>query len=498
MILTALIAIPVVVGLTLLAIRSTWARQGLLLMTAALHLGLVAWLWGQDLPRPAWQGFLRLDAPGLVFLSLASALFAVSSLYGLAFFARAHHDGALPRRLYDACLLLFLASMTLVLTSNHIGLLWVAVEATTLASAPLVFYHRSHSALEATWKYLILCSVGIALALLGTFFLAIAATAGGDTTPSLFVDVLTRPAEASRLAVPWLRGSFIFVLVGYGTKMGLAPLHTWLPDAHSEAPAPVSALLSGALLNCAFLGILRLFEICHAAGQGEFAGRLLLVLGLCSLAVAAVFLVGQGDYKRMLAYSSVEHMGVLALGVGLGAAAHPWVFLHAVNHSLIKGLLFLVAGNLVLAYGTKRVDKVHGVLHRLPASGWLFLLGFLAISGFPPFGLFHSEYSIIRAALGSDQAWVAVALLALLGVAFVAMALNVLNMVQGRSDPETPPVSPPMPGGIQGGTEPILARLLPAVLALAVLGLGLFVPPQLDRVVHQAAAELSGRVSGEW
>jgi hydrogenase-4 component F len=481
MILTALMGVPALIGFALLAIRSSWLRRGLLLSTAGLHLGLVGWLWGQELPRQAWQGFLRLDTPGLLFLSLASVLFAVSSVYGLAYFAHGRHDHALPRRVYDACLLLFLASMSLVLTSNHVGLLWVAVEATTLASAPLVFYQRSHSALEATWKYLIVCSVGIALALLGTFFLAIAATAGGDMAPSLFVDVLTQPAHASRLAVPWLRGAFIFVLVGYGTKMGLAPLHTWLPDAHSEAPSPVSALLSGALLNCAFLGILRLYQVCQAAGQGKFAGQLLLVLGLFSLVVAAVFLIGQGDYKRMLAYSSVEHMGVLALGVGLGAAAHPWVFLHAVNHSLTKGLLFLVAGNLVIAYESKRVDRVHGALHGLPVSGWLFLLGFLAISGFPPFGLFQSEYSIVRAALGNGHEWVAVALLVLLSVAFVAMAVNVLPMVQGRV--QAPPAGGP-------SHEGVLARLMPAALGVLVVGLGVFVPPQLDRALHRAAADI--------
>jgi hydrogenase-4 component F len=479
MILTLLIAMPAATGLLLLAVRGTRLRQILLLGVAALHLALTALVWDCPLPESAWGGFLRLDAPGLVFLSLASVLFLVSSLYGLAYMPHDRRKGALPSRVYDACLLFFLASMSLVLTSNHVGLLWVAVEATTMASAPLVFYHRDHSALEATWKYLILCSVGIALALLGTFFLAIAAGAGERGTPGLFVDVLTQPGPAAQLSVPWLRGAFIFVLVGYGTKMGLAPLHTWLPDAHSEAPSPVSALLSGALLNCAFLGILRLYQVCQAAGQGEFAGQLLLLLGLVSVLAAAVFLVGQTDYKRMLAYSSVEHMGMLALGIGLGAAAHPWVFLHAVNHSLTKGLLFLVAGNLVMAFGTKRVDGVHGVLHALPTTGWLWVLGFLAISGFPPFGLFQSEYSIVRAALGNGHAWVAVVLLTLLGVAFVGMAANVLSMAQGRSDVVR-----------KDAHQPWLIRLMPAVLGGAVLLLGLYLPPPLTRVLHQSAADL--------
>jgi hydrogenase-4 component F len=487
MILTALIGIPFLVGLPMLVVRAAWLRQTLLLSAAGLHLGLIGWLWVEAPFQEAWVGFLRLDAPGLLFLSLASGLFTVSSLYGLAYFAHERRAGALPRRVYDACLLFFLASMTLVATSNHVGLLWVAVEATTMASAPLVFYHRNHSALEATWKYLILCSVGIALALLGTFFLAIAASASEHATPSLFVDELSNPAQATKLSIPWLRGAFIFVLVGYGTKMGLAPLHTWLPDAHSEAPSPVSALLSGALLNCAFLGILRLYRICQGAGQGQFAGKLLLLLGVLSILMAGAFLVGQADYKRMLAYSSVEHMGVLALGVGLGAAAHPWVFLHAINHSLSKGLLFLLAGNLVIAYGSKRVDSVRGVMDRLPVTGWLFMLGFLAISGFPPFGLFLSEYNIVRAAFENGHGWVAAVLLLLLGVAFVGMATGVLSMVQGRavSDPAASHL-------IRQPREPWLTVVMPAVLAAIVLGLGVYVPPQLDRVLHQAAADIDG------
>lgn len=481
MILTFLIGVPVVSGLSMLALRGKRVRQVLLLSVAVLHLVLVAVLWDGPLPYGAWSDFLRLDAPGLIFLSLASVLFLVSSIYGVAYLERDRHKGALPLRVYDACLLLFLASMTLVVTSNHVGLLWVAVEATTMASAPLVFYHRNHSALEATWKYLILCSVGIALALLGTFFLAIAATAGQSAPPRLFIDGLTQPEQASKLALPWLRGAFIFVLVGYGTKMGLAPLHTWLPDAHSEAPSPVSALLSGALLNCACLGILRMYQICQAAGQGEFAGRLLLVLGILSVFLAAVFLVGQADYKRMLAYSSVEHMGMLALGIGIGTAAHPWVFLHAINHSLAKGLLFLAAGNLVLAYGTKRVEQVRGVLQALPVTGWLFLIGFFAIMGFPPFGLFLSEFSILRAALDSGLAWLVVFLLLFLGVAFVGMATNVLGMTQGPSNLEKK--APPLPR---------LTLIMPGVLAVAVLGLGIYVPPRLNQLLHQAAAEIGG------
>ena len=213
-------------------------------------------------------------------------------------------------------MLIFLASMTLVTVSRHFGLLWIGVEATTLASAPLIYFHRHHRSLEATWKYLLICSVGIALALLGNFFLGAAADTSATGRPSLAsrIDLLKHAAAESRMAQGGLRA----MLVGYGTKMGLAPLHTWLPDAHSEAPSVVSALLSGALLNCAFLGILRIYQLCGAPARGDFARSPCSPLGIVSVAVGAVFILGQSDFKRLLAYSSVENMGLLAIGLGLG------------------------------------------------------------------------------------------------------------------------------------------------------------------------------------
>ena len=264
-----------------------------------------------------------------------------------------------PEAIFTACILFFLGTMTLVHISRHFGFIWVAMEATTLVSAPLIYFHRHHRSLEATWKYLLICSVGIAIALLGNFFLAIAASNSARTIPLLIDDLI---ANASQLNIPWVKAAFIFFLVGYGTKMGLAPMHTWLPDAHSEAPSVVSALLSGALLNCAFVGILRAFQVCAAAGQIVFAQDLLVLFGLVSMACAAIFIIGQADYKRMLAYSSVEHMGILALGVGLGGSAVFGAMLHAINHSLTKATLFLVAGNIVSIYKSKIASDVSGLV----------------------------------------------------------------------------------------------------------------------------------------
>ncbi len=368
--LLGLLLLPTLAGLLAFAIRSDAVRRGLLVITAVLHVGLMIASWVTP-PAPLLEGWFALDAVGRVFLGITSVLFLAVAVYGLAYLPREQHtthadfeEGFLfadaPEARFTGCLLLFLAAMTCVTISQRFGLLWVAIEATTLASAPLIFFHRHHRSLEATWKYVLICSVGIALALLGTFFLAIAAMQPDGSVLPLVVATLVQ--EATHLHTPWLAAAFLLFLVGYGTKMGLAPLHTWLPDAHSEAPSMVSALLSGALLNCAFLGLFRILQVCAAAGVAAFAQDLLIGFGLLSMLVAAVFLQGQTDYKRLLAYSSVEHMGILALGVGLGGSGIFGALLHAVNHSCTKALLFLVAGNILTVYHTKSTADVRGVL----------------------------------------------------------------------------------------------------------------------------------------
>jgi hydrogenase-4 component F len=372
--------------------------------------------------------------------------------------------------------------MTLVTLSQHLGVLWVAVEATTLASAPLVYHHRDAHGLEAAWKYLLLCSVGIALALLGTFLLALAA-GGARGAPSLTLDALVRLGHAGGLDRKLLAGAFVFLLVGYGTKMGLAPLHTWLPDAHSQAPAGASALLSGALLNCAFLALLRGWQVCQAAGLGVAAARLFVFFGLLSMVLAVAFIVGQRDYKRLLAYSSMEHMGVLALGIGVGGAATYGAVLHALNHTLAKGLLFLVAGNILAVYGTRATAGVRGALRRLPVSGALWLAGFFALAGSPPFGLFVSEITILRGMVEQGRWVVAVLYLAALAGVFAGMSSIVLRMAQGQpGDDELRTAEP----------ERWWAVAPPLALAAGVLLLGLWIPAPLDRLLHAAAAAIGG------
>ena len=371
--------------------------------------------------RGSWLG---LDALGALFLGTTTLLFLVVALHAQA--TVPHQD-----RAYVPALLWFLSAMTLVTVSQHLGVLWVGVEATTLASAPLVYHHRDAHALEAAWKYLLLCSVGIALALLGTFLVALAAGGGRGPVP-LTVSGLV--ALGHRLDPKLMAGAFVFLLVGYGTKMGLAPMHTWLPDAHSQAPSGASALLSGALLSCAFLALLRGWQVATAAGLGAFAGRLFVVFGMASMGLAAAFIVGQRDYKRLLAYSSMEHMGVLALGVGIGGVATYGAVLHALNHSLAKGMLFLVAGNILAAYGSRHTSAVRAVSPRLPWSGALWLLGFFALAGSPPSGLFVSELTVLRGILAAGRWGVAVLYLAALAAVFAGMSSIVLRMAQGQPD----------------------------------------------------------------
>jgi hydrogenase-4 component F len=488
--LLCLLLVPVAAGLLAFLPPITPLRRPLLVLAAMVHAGLVAASWVHP-ATPAWRGLLALDPLGHLFLSVTSALFLSVAWYVVGYLGRERRDerkdfeeGFLftnaPEASFVGCLLFFLAAMTLVSVSQHFGMTWVGIEATTLASAPLIYFHRHHRSLEAVWKYLMICSVGIGLALLGNFFLAIAAIRpDGEASPLLLPGLLV---AARALDPRWLRLAFILLLVGYGTKMGLAPLHTWLPDAHSEAPSAVSALLSGALLNCAFLGILRGVQVCSAAGLGDYAGSLLTVFGVLSMLTAAIFLTAQADYKRMLAYSSVEHMGVLALGVGIGGGAGLGAMLHLVGHSLAKTMLFLVAGNILHAYRTKSADEVRGVLHRLPVSGALWVAGLFAITGTPPFALFLSEFLIVRAAFDHGRVLLAILFLVLLGWIFAAMARIMLGMAQG--------MRPADGSGTATRSEPLLAVVPPAILALAVLALGLFLPGPLRAALDQAAAAL--------
>jgi hydrogenase-4 component F len=343
----------------------------------------------------------------------------------------------------------------------------------------LFFNHNSRS-LEATWKYLLIGSVGIALALLGTFFLAYSSIREG-LEPTLLLDDLVHLAP--RLSAPWLHAAFVLLLVGYGTKMGLAPMHTWKPDAYGEAPGLVGALLATGVTSCAFLAILRFFQICHNAPEAAFAREILIFMGLLSMAVAAVFVIRQRDFKRMLAYSSVEHMGILVLGIGIGGLATFGALLHMITNGLTKGVLFLSAGNIHRAYERKNTDEVSGAIRRLPISGPLFLAGFLMVTGSPPGGPFISEFTILIGTIHAGKYWIAGLFLSLLAIVFIGMGATVLRVVQGT--PSAKALATPY----RDRPQLVIPIILFFVLALS---LGVMIPSPLETQLHQAVAYLEG------
>jgi hydrogenase-4 component F len=478
--LLALCAIPLVTALVVLGapvFRGRRVPVALLLVVAGAHLTLVTSLWVMPVP-PALGGWLAADALGLTVLTLTSVLFLVTATYIVGYLRQ---EAPRSGRVFAGGLLAFLAAASVVALAHHLAMLWVGMEATTLSVAPLVFLRRDRRSLEATWKYLVVSSVGIALALLGTFFLA---SAQGDLgRPLLLPDLI---AHARELHPAWLRAAFLFLLVGFGTKMGLAPMHTWKPDTYGEAPSLVSGLMSGALTSCAFLGVARVSEVVAAAGLGSFAQPVLIAFGLLSLGVAATFVIGQRDVKRLLAYSSVEHMGLLVLGLGLGGVGAYGSMLHLVNNGLAKGWMFLVTGNIALATGAANSGN-RGLIRTLPASATLLVLGLFAVTGSPPFGLFLSEFTILRAAFDGGHAWIAATILVALAVIFVGMAALVLGMVLG--EPTTPTV-----GDL--GAAPVRESgwlvAGPVALAALVLMLGFYIPGPLRDVLTRAAMALGG------
>ncbi|HOB73147.1 MAG TPA: proton-conducting transporter membrane subunit [Phycisphaerae bacterium] len=473
----AILLLPLILAGVALLVPSNRARPWLLPVAGVGHLSLVGAALGR-LPLGSPTGWLVLDPLGGLVLALISVLFFLCSLYAVGYL---RHREDRSNRVFCACLLVFLAMMSLVTWAHHWGLMWVAMEATTLASAPLIYFNRTARSLEATWKYLLICSVGIALALLGSFFLAYSSLHEGLPSSLLMEDLLR---NAPKLSTPWLRAAFVLLLVGYGTKMGLAPMHSWKPDAYGESPGVAGALFSGGMTSCALLMVLRIYHVCHAAGEADVARQMMVFMGLVSMAVAAAFLIRQRDLKRMLAYSSVEHMGILVLGVGIGGPALYGALLHMVNNGLAKGVLFLSAGNIHRAYGGKSLDEVSGALRRLPLSGALFLAGFLAITGSPPFGPFLSEFTIARAALGGGQFLAGGLFLALLFAVFVGMGATVLAATQGRPSEEALATSY-RDGWLTGGPTLVMMAM--------VLMLGVHLPVFLRTLLLDAVRFLEAR-----
>lgn len=474
----ALVIVPLVAALVAIIIpsspRARTLRPYVVAVAGFIHLVLTFTLKAGESASTSW---LAVDPLGHLILGIISVLFALCSIYAIGYL-RVRSER--PNRVFTACLLLFLSMTTVVALAQHLALVWVAMEGATLSMAMLIYFNHNARSLEAAWKYLMIGSVGIALALLGSLFIGYAAFLGSPQNTSLiFRELLEHSATLSR---PWIRTGFVLLLIGYGTKMGLAPLHTWKPDAYGEAPGVIGALLAGGMTNCAFLALMRIYQITAAAGEGPFARELLIGIGLLSMATAAVFMAGQRDFKRMLAYSSVEHMGILVLGVGLGGLGILGTLLHVINNGLTKVILFLSAGNIHRAYGSKRIEVVTGAMQRLPLSGALFLIGFLAITGSPPFGPFISEFTILNGAMQGGHFVASALFLIFLLIIFIGMGATVLSVVQGTPSAEN-----------DTGFRDSFWKTAPMFIALAlVLMMGIWIPQPLFAFLQKAAQTLGG------
>jgi hydrogenase-4 component F len=428
------------------------------LVVLAVGAGTTAWTAdGGAVEAGSW---LRIDALSGVMLIVIGAVGSVATWAGIGYLddeLATGHTNANRARWYGVLVPLFLAAMVVAVLANNLGLLWAAIEGTTIVTAFLVGHGRSRKSLEATWKYVIICSVGIALAYLGTVLVNYAAKQAGVVEHGT-LDWTVLVAHAGDLDPGVMRLAFALLVLGFGTKAGLVPLHSWLPDAHSQAPAPVSALMSGVLLPVAVYALARYRVIAVASVDPGFVRGLLLAVALLSLLLAAGVLLAQRDYKRLLAYSSIEHMALAVVGVAIGTPlAIAAALLHLVGHGLGKAVLFCGAGEILAREGSTRIDAVRGLFARTPVLAGLFAVGLAALLGLPPFSLFVSEIGLIRAGIDAHLGWVMAVVLVLLLVVFVAISTKAVGLLLGPGGPE--------PDG-QGGVATIKALRVSTVVPL--------------------------------
>ncbi|MFA6349407.1 MAG: hydrogenase 4 subunit F [Candidatus Omnitrophota bacterium] len=399
-----------------------------LLFSASLLIGVV-------LSRSviSYFGFIYMDALSAFFIFVISVVAFASALYSIGYIKNDVNKGIISERkarMYYLFFNLFCFSMFFVPAVNNLGMLWVGIEMTTLISAFLVGFYNKKESVEAAWKYIIICSVGIILALLGTILFSFAFSQAGLGKSLNWPDMAQAAGKMDKNLV---KIAFIFILVGYGTKAGLAPMHTWLPDAHSQAVSPISALLSGVLLKTAIYAILRFGIITIQAVGFSYFGNLMIIFGLASLAISSGFVLVQKDLKRLLAYSSIEHIGVIAIGFGIGPVLGTVAaLLHVFNHAVTKSLMFFGAGNIISAYNKHNMNAIKGVLKVLPFTGVMMLLGMFALTGFPPFSIFISEILILIAAFLKGSYLIAGLMLLFLAVIFAAFMYHFSKMLFGN------------------------------------------------------------------
>ncbi|MGA8862801.1 MAG: hydrogenase 4 subunit F [Gallionella sp.] len=485
----ALLLTPLAGGMLLAVFGSrSWAAELNSLMSFCTFLAAVVLTMRviDSGPQVAFSEEFFIDQFNVFLVALTAFVAFTTSLFSRPYMRIEQHHGRLTTQmlhLYYSMYQLFTLAMLVALTSNNMGIIWVAMEAATLTTVLLVSLYRTPASIEAAWKYFILCGVGIALALFGTILLYFAAerVLGEGGTALLWTHLNEVKAG---LEPTVLKLAFVFLLVGYGTKIGLVPLHSWLPDAHAEGPTPVSAVLSGLLLNVALCVVMRCKVLVDGslgsgtAGAAHFAGNLMMGFGLLSVVVAALFLSRQKDIKRMFAYSSIEHMGLITFAFGMGGPVATFAaMLHMTVHSLTKSAIFFAVGHAVQKAGTQQMENIRGIMQLSPTVGWGLMLGTLAILGMPPFGVFASEFLIITTAM-HDHPWATPFLLIALGIAFAAIFGKIQPIVFGETTARRLPHQPAL--------VPVFAHLL------LVLILGLYMPQYLAEWYRQAAALLGG------
>lgn len=474
------------VGAVLLALMRSLGPAGWLnLAVSAVTLAGTVWLAlsvGQD-GTLVGMGF-RVDAFNIYLVVLTAFVGLTTAIFSRPYMRHVCAEGRVSvgsLRIYHSMYQVFMLTMLVALTTDNLGVLWVAVEGATLATVLLVSLYRTPEAVEAAWKYFILCGVGIALALFGTVLTYFAAQhVLQDPDAGLSWSLLYDHAEALDPTV--MRIAFVFLLVGYGTKIGLVPMHQWLPDAHSEGPTPMSAVLSGLLLNVALYAVVR-FKMLVDGSLAEtatphLAGSLLMGFGLVSFLVAGLFLHRQRDIKRMFSYSSIEHMGLMTFAFGLGGPLATFgALLHMLVHSLTKSAIFITVGHATHIAGTQSIDHIRGLIRTQPAVGWSLLIGVVAIAGFPPFGVFTSEFLLLSATMQTHP-WFTVALLSGLVIAFAGLFRHLHPMVYGA---------------VPEGQQPVQANMLPVLIHLGlVLWLGLSIPGFLAAWLDSATQLITG------
>ena len=488
MLLISILIIPLLASALclLVASRVWWERVSL--AAFALVAGL-AGLLGRDVIKQgrvtALGGFLRADALSALVLGLTAFVALVCAIYAVGYFRRDLRERRVTEkqlRLYYALTPAFVGAMLLAPLADNLGVMWVAIETSTLASVLLVAFYNQKTSFEAAWKYVILGSVGISLALFGTVVTYSSAVgvlgshAGQGMNWSVLVEI------ADRFNPTAMRLAFVLVVLGYGTKAGLAPMHTWKPDAYAEAPVPAATLLGAAFINCAVYSIMRYDMLAERCLGHEFPSQLLMGFGLFSTLLAAPFVLVQRNFRRLLAYSSIDHAGIMVAAVGFGGKLGALgAVLHMLFHGVTKPLLFFTAGNVQHEFNSPYFRKVRGVVHRLPWTGGLFLVAAFAVTGVPPFSIFQSEFTTLSAALAADHGWAAAVLITGIVTIFVGFLVHMAKMNLGA------PADPP----VRAAECPwrLGAMLL---VATVVLALGVWLPRPLYSLVRGSAAILGG------